>query len=140
MPIEIKDVNNGLGCIISGIGFLGKEEYIKTMRQHLTQDSEKFSTYRYSLADWTALTSAELSSESIQLVAELCHQAAAVNPNMIVGSVADQDLSFGLTRMAHIRRDSTGWESRAFRARTDAEGWIRHRVTAKYGIDNITFD
>lgn len=139
MPIKIKDVKEGLGSIFLGIGVLGKEEYIDAMRKHLTQDREKFQKYRYSLADWTGVTAADISSESIQLVAELCKKAAADNPNIIVGSVAGQDLAFGLTRMAHIRRDSAAWESKAFRNRVEAEAWIKQRVKEKYDIDNLTF-
>ena len=139
MPIEIKDVKGGLGCIFLATGVVKKEEYIDALRNHLTQDTEKFKKYRYSLADWTAVTAADISSESVQLVAELCKKAAAVNPNMIVGSVADQDLFFGLIRMSHIRRDSADWENKAFRNRVEAEAWIKQRVKEKYDIDNLTF-
>lgn len=139
MPIEIKDVNGGLGCILLAIGVVEKKEYIDAMRKHLTQDTEKFKRYRYNLADWTAVTAGDIPSESIQLVAELCKKAAAVNPNIIVGSVAGQDLSFGLVRMAHIRRDGADWESKAFRNRVEAEAWIEQRVKEKYDIDNLTF-
>ena len=139
MTIEIKDVKDGLGNVILGSGIVKEEEYIDVMKKYLTQDEEKFKKYRYSLADWTAINEAKISSDAVQLIARLCKQAAKVNPNIIVGSVTDQNYIFGLARMAYIMRDDTDWENKAFRNRAEAEAWIKQRVKEKYSIDDLTF-
>lgn len=62
MPIEIKDLQGGLGNIIIGFGVVTDKEYVDALKEHLTQDKEKFKRYRYSLCDFTAITKAEVSS------------------------------------------------------------------------------
>jgi hypothetical protein len=43
MPIEITDCDGGIGVIIAGRGIITDQEYINSMKGHLTQDKEKFS-------------------------------------------------------------------------------------------------
>lgn len=140
MPIEIKDVKDGLGSVISAAGIIQDQEYIKIFKKYLTQDREKFKKYRYSLADSTAVTEAKISANSVRLISELCIQAAAVNPYIVIGSVTNLDYIYGLTRMSHTLRDDSGWESKAFRNRLDAEAWVKNRVKEKYDIDDLVFE
>jgi len=140
MPIEVRNVNGGLGVIIVGRGAVGEREYVDALRKHLTQDEETFKKYRYSLSDYTAVTSADISTEAIRSIAELCKSAAIVNPAPVVAAVAGRDYVYGLVRMSQAIRDDGRWESMVFRNREDAEAWIRERVRAKYGIEDLTFD
>jgi hypothetical protein len=49
MPIEIRDLDNGIGVLISGTGVVTEEEFVDSHKKHLTQDEEKFKKYRYSM-------------------------------------------------------------------------------------------
>ena len=51
---------------------------------------------------------------------------------------ANRDLTYGLARMTEMLIDVTGWESKVFRNREDAEAWIKERVKEKYGILDLT--
>ena len=139
MPIEIKDVQDGLGVVITGWGVLTEKEFIDAFKEHLTQDEEKFRKYRYSIADYTALTKEEISNEAFVLLADFCVSAAENNSEVVVATVADQDLIFGLSRMAHSLQFATGWEHNTFRNRQDAENWIKERVKDRFGLEEITF-
>ena len=139
MPIKIKDLQGGLGNIIEGFGVLTDKEYVDALKEHLTQDREKFKRYRYSLGDFTAITKAEVSPKSISLIADLCVSAAKANREVIVGIAGAQDLVFGLIRMWDSLGEGTGWESEVFRSRQEAEAWIMERAKEKYGIDDLTF-
>ena len=68
----------------------------------------------------------------------LSKNALKVNPDIVIASVADQDIMFGLTRMAHAMRDGTDCENEIFQNRQDAEEWIREKVK-KYGIEDQEF-
>ena len=140
MPLEIKDVKDGLGFVILGSGVLTEHELVDGLKKHLTQDKEKFKKIRYTLTDYTALTEADISSKALELIAGFCIEAAYVNPEIIVAEVASQDFYYGLVRMSHALRDRHYWENAVFRNRQDAEDWIKQRVKEKYGIDDITFD
>jgi len=94
----------------------------------LTQDNNKLKKYRYCLADWTAVTKVEIPSAEIEHIAWLSKKATKVNPEVVIASVADQEIMYGLSRMAHILREGTDWENEVFRNRQDAEVWIKQRV------------
>ena len=140
MSINIRDVDGGLGNIITGRGIIIDEEYVDSLKKHLTQDEDKFKKYRYSLSDYTATTEIDIATESVDLIAHYCRKASVVNPEAVVAIVADEDLIYGLARMWEILIDETDWDTMVFRKREDAEAWIRERVKEKYEINDLTFD
>lgn len=137
MPIEINDLDNGLGNLIEGRGFVTRQEYIDALSRHLKQDQEKLKRYRYSISDYTAVTDFDVRTEDITYVMGLSEEVAGVNPDVIVAIVADRDLLFGLSRMCQLRLDATNWELMVFRKREEANAWIRKRVKEKYKIDGL---
>jgi len=139
MPVEIKDLDGGLGTSIKGYGIVTEEELINELKKHLTQDKEKFKKYRYSISDYSAATSGEISTKSVHIVADLCLIAAKINPDIIVATVTAENLYFGLARMGEILRSSADWEEMVFRNIEDAKSWIKKRVNEKFGIETITF-
>ena len=139
MTIEIKDVDGGLGNILLFSGIVEEEEFLNVVTKHLTQDTEKFKQYRYSLSDLMAVTAINISTDAIELIANLSKKAAIVNPKAVVAIAASQDFAYGLARMMEILRDESDWEEMVFRNREDAEAWIKKRVKEKYGIEDLTF-
>ena len=139
MPIEMRDVADGVGVIITGRGMIAERQWLDSYIEHLTQDENKFRIYRYSLADYTAATDIDVSNDAIHTIVEYCRRASKINPKPIVAIVANQDLAFGLARMWEILVDAVDWETMVFRKREDAEAWIEKQVKEKYGLDNPIF-
>jgi len=139
MPITIRDLDGGIGVVITGWGIVGEEEYVDSHSKHLTQDEDKLNRYRYSLVDWTAVKEAEVSTEAISLIAGYCESTSEVNPDTVVAIAANQNLIYGLSRMWEGLAGVTGWETMVFKNREDAEAWITKKVKEKYGIDVLTF-
>ena len=137
MPIEMKDLDNGLGVIVTGHRIVTENEYLDSYIKHLSQDRDKFLKYRYSLNDWAAVTEVEVSSNAIVQIAELCKHSANINPDIVVAHVATKDITFGLSRMWEFLSDETKWDIMVFRNRKDAEAWIRQKVKEKYGIGDL---
>ena len=79
MPMETKDLDGGVGVLISASGLVTETEYLDALTKHLTQDEEKFKKYRYTLCDYTAITDVEVSADAIRRVAELSKTAAVIN-------------------------------------------------------------
>jgi hypothetical protein len=140
MPIIIKDVDNGRGVTITGVGIFTDQEYVDALAEHLTQDPEKYKKYRYCLADYTSITKAEISYEAVWAVAKMCEKASKINPDIVVATVASRDAHYGLARMSEALFDNVEWEYKAFRDRGEAEGWIRKLVMDKYGLDDPVFE
>ena len=139
MPIEINDWDAGLGNIIHGQGIVSEQELIDVLRKHLTQDKEKFKKYRYSLCDLTAVTKLDVTIKTVEAVANLCIQAANVNPDPVVAFVGERDHVFGLMRMHEINISGTDWETMVFRSKKEAVGWIKEQVKEKFGIVDLSF-
>ena len=70
----------------------------------------KFSKYRYSLIDYTAVTKVDVGSE---FIADFCIAASKVNPDPILAFAAEDDLIFGLSRMYESFVYQTDWVFRA---------------------------
>jgi len=140
LSIEIRDSDGGLGNIIIGRETIKDREFVDAMKEHLTQDEEKFKKYKYSLSDYTATFEFDVSNDSIYLIAEYCDIVSIVNPDGIVAIVANKDLIYGLARMWDTLSYRTNWEKKVFRNREDAESWIKERVKEKFRINDLTFD
>ena len=139
MPLEIIDLDNGLGNLITARGVLSENEFLETLIKHLTQDKDKLKKYRYSLGDYTGVTEFNVSTQAIETIASYCRSAAKNNPDAIVATIAKSDLLFGMARMSEILRGDTGWEESVVRDIHEAKEWIKKRVKEKYGIEDITF-
>ena len=85
------------------------------------------------------MTDVEVSSNTIDQIAQLCKNSAKINPYFVVAHVGEKDITFGLSRMWEILSDNTKWEIMVFRNREDAEAWIRKKVKEQYGIGDLTF-
>ena len=120
MPIEIIDCDVGRGNIIEGQGILTDQELVDVLKNHLTQDKEKFKKYKYSLCDFTAVTKMDITNRTVRFIAGLCVDAAKVNPDPIVAFVSDSDTVFGLMRMHEVYIYDTNWETMVYRSRNEA--------------------
>lgn len=138
MPIEIRDMDGGIGNLIVGAGEVTEEEYIDALKKHLTQNRDKFKKYRYSIIDFTKVTEASVSSKAISLIANLCKGAAKVNPDPVVAVVANQELIYGLSRMWEMLCEETKWKIMVFRSRDDGVAWLKERVRDQYGDTDLT--
>lgn len=139
MPIEITDCDGGIGVIIAGHGIISDQEYINSLRGHLTQGKVKFSKYKFSLSDFTEVTKVQVTNDAIDIVVQMCIAASIVNPHPIVAMAGEDDFVFGLERMIEVLMSDTNWEIMVFRSTKKAKEWIRERVNNKFGIDDLTF-
>ena len=140
MPIEIVDVDDGAGALITMTGIIAEAELAEAYEPHLNQDREKFRRYRFSLTDLRGVTELKLSTHAVQDHARRCARAAERNPDAVVAVVAEQDLEFGLARMWQMLAEGTGWQIRVFRSDERARNWIRERVREEWNITDLTFD
>lgn len=138
MPMEVHNLDGGLGNLIRGWGVLESHEYLDALRPHVTRDEAEFKRFRYSVVDLTEVTDARLSAAAIKEAAELCRWAAKLNPDGVVALVTSSQVLFGLARMWETLAEGA-WETRVFRARDEAESWIRERCAKRFGLGGITF-
>ena len=114
MPLEIRDVDGGLGNIITGSGDLAEDEILAAYEKHFAQDAEKYAKYHYTLADYTNVTKMEISSNAVRRIAELSIQSADINPDPVVAIVANQALIYGMARMWTSFVGNLDWETSVY--------------------------
>jgi len=139
MPIEVRDTDGGLGNLFIYSGIIEEKEIIDVVARHHSQDNDILKQYKYSLSDLTAVEKIELSTKTVEYIAKFTKKTASINPDVIISIVADNDLTFGLSRMLGLLRSDTNWDEMVFRNRVDAENWTKEMVKTKFGIENITF-
>ena len=139
MSVQVIDCDDGMGNIIELRGMVTDREYVDALKDHLSQNEEKFSKYKYSLLDAMSVTRADVSTEAIKLIADLCIDASKINPDPIIALATESDFLFGLSRMYEGLISETDWETMVFKSTEEAIEWIRQRVREKFGIDHLTF-
>ena len=141
MPIQIEDLDNRIGNLIRLTGSVDEDEYFAAIRPHLEQEPNKFAKYRFSISDYSQVTELTIPSSAVKRLADLCKVSAQTNPEVLIATVAQGDLAFGVSRMWEMLIDEVeGWEPRVFRSMPDAQDWINLRVHARFGLTGLTFE
>jgi hypothetical protein len=134
MPIEVSCVDNGIGVLHIGAGIVTGQDVLES--KYLTFSSpEMVRQYRYGLIDYARVDDLDMSGKELEAVAALDKKAALITPGACVAIVAVRDSVFGLARMWDAYMHGAGWDTHVFRAREQAEDWIRAQTRNKYGVE-----
>jgi len=137
MPIDYRQVDGGLGNVITASGVVTEEGLIGFYRDFFSQDEISLANYRFSLSDYSAVTDLHVNSDAIKSLVTLSKGVTSINPDTLVAVYAPQTYAFGLARMWEILMDATDWETCVFSDREEAVAWLRKRAKEKYGIDIV---
>jgi len=139
MPMNATIIDNGKGLEIKGHGVLTDQEYLDTLLPLLLVPAETMAAVAYAPVDYSQVTVAELSSDSVRRVAHACAASPVFPPDLVVAHVAPQDLFYGLVRLWEIMTEELRWETMVFRGREEAEAWLRGRMRATTGDNDLAF-
>jgi len=139
MPVEKRETDNGLGVIVIGSGEVTEAEYLEFYTRELTQGMLESQGCRYSLNDYSEVTSITISTGAIEEIARYSKGAAEMTREQVTAIVADKDVIFGLARMWELLSSDAQGAVMVFRNRKDAEEWIRREVKDRFQIDTLTF-
>ena len=136
MPIEVKYLDNGIGVMFIGEGFVTGDDIINSNREVFSSE-ERMKNYKYGFIDYSIVSHLSVSNSEIEYMVSQQMKASEFIPDAVLAFVAKKDLEFGLTRMWEIIAENTGlqWETMIFRNRGKAEIWIKDRIREKYNID-----
>lgn len=138
MPIDIKILHDGVGVLYHCHGTVTGKDFIEANKRVLTFNEQLLKKVRYGIVDETASDDIHMSeSEMVTIAAQNKKIASLVPPGAIVAVVARGDFAFGLARIWESFIEHTGWETMTFRTRWKAEGWIKEKVKANFGVDLI---
>jgi len=137
MPIDYRQVDGGLGNVITASDVVTEEEFIGFYKDFFSQDENRLANYRFGLSDYSAVTELHVNVEAVKRVVAMSTRTASIIPDTLVAICAPQTYVFGLARMWEIFLDVSHWETHVFKDRDEAVAWLRKRAREKCGIDII---
>jgi hypothetical protein len=140
MPIEIRDVDDGLGTFITGTGVIAGNDYLKAFHKQLTQPTEKRMKYLYSLSDFTGVTKMDLTMEAIKAFSEMCKSSSAVSYGNLIAVAVSKDIEDRLSQVWEMLRNETEWKIRVFWNIEEAKCWIKKCLKDKWHLTDLTFE
>ena len=140
MPIEILELDEGLGNVIIGEGFLSSKEYYNSLTEHLSKPDKQLHKYIYSILDFTQVTNYQIKLTDIHKIATQSIHVSKINPHVIVGIAASSSINFGIARIWASLASTTGWTIKVFRNRNDLDLWIQQKIKKQYGEIDLKFD
>lgn len=135
MPITLEGRQDGAGVIYHCQGDMTIDDYFRAGITFLAYPDE-IKKWRYAIIDLSFVTSMQINSNDIHSVVEQNKRIAALAvPGVLIAVAAPKDLGYGLSRMWEILNEQIGWETMTFRARAEADTWIRQRAKEKFDLD-----
>jgi hypothetical protein len=139
MPITVRVTDGGLGFIMEGDGAVTGEEILAGVDERFSSE-DKIRKYIYGMSDYTKVTSIDMESDQIRLVAEKDERVSKLNPDLVIAIAAPQDLMYGLCRIFEAYAADTGWEIRVRRSMEDAKKGVLEMLKSKgRDVDRIEF-
>lgn len=139
MPMEVLNLDAGLGTLIRGWGVLETQDCLDAIGGHLNRDEGELERFRYGIVDVLEVTETRVAASAIRELAHASKWAATLYPDAVVALVTSSAALFGLGRMWEMLVEGT-WETRTFRARAEAESWIRARCAERFGLEAMAFE
>ena len=133
MPIKFKLLDNGIGFGFTVKGNFSGKELIEAA-SNIYQSDELLRKSIYGIIDYTSVEKFDVSASDVEKIAELSKEASKIVPYRLIAVVANDDLSFGYSRMWEFLSSEINWERRVFRLKSDAEEWLKIRAMEKFNI------
>lgn len=109
-----------------GSGRLTGREIIQA-NEALLADGSRLKQLRISLVDLSDVDVVDVSTDDVRVIAGLDTQLSRLTPGLAVAIVAPKDHVFGMARMWETLADTTGWDTKVFRVRAEADAWLEQK-------------
>ncbi|MCZ6643248.1 MAG: hypothetical protein O7F71_16860 [Gammaproteobacteria bacterium] len=129
MPIQLIYEPDGASVVVKGSGIIDATEIQRCNDQIYAPD--RIHKLRSQLCDFCDVTTLNLSSDDMWLLAAQDRAAAAQNPNLAIAIVGNDDLMFGLAKMWEVFVTDASLKANVFRTLKEARGWLEEQAQRK---------
>ena len=140
MPIEIRDLDDGLGVLIKGTGYLTGKEYHSAVLEHLAKPHERLEKYLYTISDYTEVEKFDINLSYIREIAYECINISKINKHVILAFATHDVILYGILNFFVGLAKLTRWNMTVFKNRADMDKWLRIKLKEKFGQDDFKFD
>jgi len=135
MPITINPLQQGPGLQYICHGVLNEKDFIEA-NVRMIMFGEQVKQFKFFLVDQTNVETIDISDEGLRMMTDYGNRIAdKFHPQAIVAIVAPYEAGFEFARKWEDLAKQRGWDTMTFRARSEAEQWIRRKVHEKFGIE-----
>ena len=124
MPYSTEFEDEGKGILHVGRGVVTGEELFASANRVLGRVKEGLSP-SYAIVDLSEVVEMRVSAEEIRLNVDVNIEISKYVRNGRVAIVAPKDYIYGLARMWQAYSEETGWSTRVFRNKREADEWIK---------------
>ena len=140
MPMQIVDLDDGLGVLIKGTGTLTSEEYFNTIYTHLSKPEQVLKKYIYTISDYHEVEHFQINMVNLHKIAMQSIKLAKINKHVLVTIITGNDRLFSLAKMWVALARATSWNIKTFRDRESADNWMKKKLADKHDITKLKFD
>jgi hypothetical protein len=126
MAIQINYLDNGIGIEIIATGIVTGEEIIEAHKE--IYKPENLKKQKYQIIDRTKCLKYQVTSEEIEIIAQIDNKAAEINPNIKIALVSTTSLQFGMSRMWQAYISDNSFVTKIFQDRKSADEWIMSQL------------
>ena len=138
MPFNVEIHSDQVGLIHTVFGIVSDEDLI-AMDDENIRITREIGQMKFILVDYTSVEAVEVSNAVLSMLAKRDRDRfVGGQPFTVIVTVAPGDLGFGLARMFGASAD-TDENYGVFRTRTEAEAWLKQRVSEVHQHD-VVFD
>ncbi|MFI5251424.1 MAG: hypothetical protein ACHQQQ_03235 [Bacteroidota bacterium] len=123
-------IDDGKGVIQVARGKVSGTEIIDGSLE-IQHFQERTGTLRYGLVDLTDVSHLDITTENILRIVQTNVITSKLSPSSVVAIVASKDFTYGIARMWESFAVETGWKTKIFRKRDEAEIWLRDTLGSK---------
>ena len=140
MPVQIIELDGGLGNLIKGEGLVTGDEFYNALAEHAAKPEAQLKKYIYSISDYTEITDNDVSIPQLYKAALIMDDFANVNRNILIGIAASDPVAYNLAKLYSYVARLTGWKFGVFRKRSDLDQWLLENLAEKTQQLNLKFD
>ena len=129
MPIELSYENGAAGVVLTGSGVVTGLE-VHRCNDDLN-DSGRIERLRYQLWDFCRVSRLDLNSSDMRRLVEQDKSVAALNPDLVVAIVGDQELMLSLAKMWDAFVSEAALKANVFRTVAEGRAWIEQHAGAR---------
>jgi hypothetical protein len=133
MPYKIDYLESTGGVITTYWGELTEEEFVECTEAKFVS-LDKYSHYRYSISDLSAVTRLAVSIDTLKSNALMSGYALDSNESGYMAVVVSSDLLYGISRQWKANTGNLDDRVGIFRTRDEADEWIAEKLARTFKV------
>lgn len=134
MPIDVKQVDDGLGFIFHVKGTVTGQEILDSIDEEFLSSSKKLN-YIYGLSDFSQIDKINFLFSEIDPDFHREGRSSELKSDLILAIVAPNHFIYNMSKMFITRTEILGWKTDVFFSPAEAQDWVRKEVKERHGHD-----